>query len=230
MRVNIYAEEMTEHIEIIAKEIEGTSFTGCRFYLHLPVTVGGGAPQRDGTPTARGEHESVDGSQDVFPPINGKPAQVRGPFIHHPGDDDSSAVTFWGKRDLRVVLRTALARLDQHYAERHPAPATPVPADADHLRALLDMATAERESIRGERDRLLASLDAVRVDRDTMVEVHDEVAAERDVAIRLLTETLAQRDALAGAAREVVATSLVTADSPIDRLRLVLHRVAGGGS
>lgn len=42
----------------------------------------------------------------------------QGPFIHHAGDDDSSAVTFWGKRDLRVAFRKALELLDEHYAER----------------------------------------------------------------------------------------------------------------
>lgn len=89
MRVNIYAEEMTEIVEVITKEINGHKFTGLRFYLHLPVTVGGG---------------------------EGKPVQVRGPFMHHPDDDDSSAVTFWGKRDLRVALRLALDALDEHYA------------------------------------------------------------------------------------------------------------------
>lgn len=40
--------------------------------------------------------------------------------MHRPGDDDSSAVTFWGKRDLREVLRKALAELDKHY-ETKPA-------------------------------------------------------------------------------------------------------------
>lgn len=44
--------------------------------------------------------------------------QAQGPFMHHPDDDDSSAVTFWGKRDLREVLRLALARLDEHYGAR----------------------------------------------------------------------------------------------------------------
>jgi hypothetical protein len=83
MRVNIYAEEMTDKVEIIAKEIEGRTYMGCRFYLELPATV------------------------------NGK--QYQGPFMHRPGDDDSSAVTFWGKRDLRVVLRKALAMLDEAY-------------------------------------------------------------------------------------------------------------------
>ena len=86
MRVNVYAEEMTDSIEIISKEIDGQSFTGLRIYLHLPATVGG--------------------------------QQYQGPFMHRPGDDDSSAVTFWGKRDLRGVLRKALAELDQHYAAR----------------------------------------------------------------------------------------------------------------
>jgi len=110
MRINIYAEEMTERIEIIAKEIEGQKFTGLRLYLEMPVTVGG-------TKDHMGRHRSVDGSPRIFPPINGKPAQVAGPFIHHPGDDDSSAVTFWGKRDLRKVLRKMLKELDRHYAK-----------------------------------------------------------------------------------------------------------------
>lgn len=85
MRVNVYAEEMTDRIEIVAKVIEGESFTGLRFYLELPATVNG--------------------------------EQHRGPFMHRPGDDDSSAVTFWGKSDLRDTLRYALALLDAHYAK-----------------------------------------------------------------------------------------------------------------
>jgi len=84
MRINIYAEEMTDRVEIIGKEIDGHTFTGCRFYMYLPVT------------TADGEH-------------------IKGAFIHRPGDDDSSAVTFWGKRDLRPLLRQALKLLDEHY-------------------------------------------------------------------------------------------------------------------
>lgn len=89
MRVNIYAEEMTDQIEIISKEIDGHVFTGLRFYLYLPATV----------------RMSPDG----------QPVNVRGPFIHRPGDDDSSAVTFWGKRDLRDTLKKALMELDRHY-------------------------------------------------------------------------------------------------------------------
>lgn len=89
MRVNIYAEEMTDRLEIIGKEIDGHVFTGLRFYLELPVTVG----------------QAEDGE-----PIN-----KQGPFMHRPGDDDSAAVTFWGKRDLRDVLHKALAMLDEHY-------------------------------------------------------------------------------------------------------------------
>lgn len=83
MRVNIYAEEMTDKIEIIEKEVEGNKFTAVRFYLELPVVVKG--------------------------------KQYKGPFMHRPGDDDSSAVTFWGKQDLRKVLRKALKLLDKHY-------------------------------------------------------------------------------------------------------------------
>lgn len=46
--------------------------------------------------------------------------QAKGPFMHRPGDDDSSAITFWGERDLRVVLRKALDMLDKHYEENPP--------------------------------------------------------------------------------------------------------------
>lgn len=89
MRVNVYAEEMTDRLEIISKEIEGQQFTGLRMYLELPVTMPDGQ-------------------------------QAAGPFMHHPGDDDSAAVTFWGKRDLRDVLRKALAMLDAHYMMQRP--------------------------------------------------------------------------------------------------------------
>lgn len=93
MRVNVYAEEMTQQIEIISKTVEGHEFTGLRFYLELPVTH------------ARG----VTGS------LVDLGHEVKGPFIHRPGDDDSSAVTFWGKQDLREVLIKALHALDAHY-------------------------------------------------------------------------------------------------------------------
>lgn len=95
MRVNIYAEEMTDRVEIISKEIDGHAFTGLRLYLELPVTVAA----------------SVIGAE-------GHDRQLRGPFMHRPGDDDSAAVTFWGKRDLREVLRIMLAKLDEHYGNR----------------------------------------------------------------------------------------------------------------
>ncbi len=86
MRVNIYAEEMTDRVELIEKEIDGNKFTAVRFYLELPVTYKG--------------------------------IEYKGPFMHRPGDDDSSAVTFWGKRDMRPLLKKALKALDEHYAER----------------------------------------------------------------------------------------------------------------
>lgn len=99
MRVNVYAEEMTDRLEIIGKEIDGHRFTGLRFYLELPVSIP--RPQ----------------------PMDAQ--QVRGPFIHRDGDDDSAAITFWGKRDLREVLRKALAMLDAHYATAAPGERTP---------------------------------------------------------------------------------------------------------
>lgn len=113
MRVNIYAEEMTDRVEIFAKEIDGHNFTGLRLYLELPVTL----PGR----TGEGRHE---GQSPTQPQLDGM--NVRGPFMHRPGDDDSAAVTFWGKRDLRVVLRTMLAKLDEHYAAQPAIPAESV--------------------------------------------------------------------------------------------------------
>lgn len=99
MRVNVYAEEMTNRVEIIEKKIYGQIFTGLRFYLELPVTVPMYEPS----------------SQELI----GHKVH-KGPFIHHLGDDDSSAVTFWGKQDLREVLQKALEMLDDHYASRLP--------------------------------------------------------------------------------------------------------------
>lgn len=105
MRVNIYAEEMTDRIEIFEKEIDGNKFTALRFFLYLPTTYYMGA---DGKPRA------VDAGGMTL----GPDGEIKGPFIHRVGDDDSAAVTFWGKRDLRETLRRALAMLDEHYAAR----------------------------------------------------------------------------------------------------------------
>ena len=105
MRVNIYAEEMTDKIEIIGKKIDGHTFTGVRFYLELPASF-----IHTGTHAgAKRPANAADTEQAT---------QYQAPFIHRPGDDDSSAVTFWGKRDLREVLRKALTMLDAHYEGR----------------------------------------------------------------------------------------------------------------
>lgn len=95
MRVNVYAEEMTDRMEIISKNVDGQTFTGLRFYLELPVTV---------PIISNGQHLGYN--------------QHKGPFLHRPGDDDSSAVTFWGKQDFRHVLRKALEVLDTYYEKR----------------------------------------------------------------------------------------------------------------
>lgn len=95
MRVNIYAEEMTDQVELIEKTTADGTFVGVRFWLELPVTTG---------------------EDDQGQPIN-----VRGPFMHRPGDDDSAAVTFWGKAQLKVALRKALDLLEAHGGERDTA-------------------------------------------------------------------------------------------------------------
>jgi hypothetical protein len=104
MRVNVYAEEMTDRVEIVTKTKNGQDFTGLRIYLELPVTVS--------------------------PDHGGADRQVSGPFIHGEGDDDSSAVTFWGKRDLREVLKKALDVLERHYNAQPRGPAAfPLPEE-----------------------------------------------------------------------------------------------------
>lgn len=106
MRVNIYAEEMTDRVEIISKEIEGQVFTGLRFYLELPASF---VPDPQSPDSGDNERPAT-----INDTVQAKHYQA--PFIHRPGDDDSAAVTFWGKRDLREVLRRALVLLDKHYS------------------------------------------------------------------------------------------------------------------
>ena len=91
MRVNVYAEEITDRIEIVEKTTPDGTFTGIRFYLELPVTK---------------------------PLASGGMAIHQGPFIHRPGDDDSAAVTFWGKKDFQKALQKALDLLSEHYESK----------------------------------------------------------------------------------------------------------------
>lgn len=93
MRVNIYAEEITDRIEIVEKTTLDGTFTGIRFYLELPVTI----------------PANFSGEQTT---------NIRGPFHHNPGDDDSAAVTFWGKTALRETLTKAIEAIDEHYNKR----------------------------------------------------------------------------------------------------------------
>jgi hypothetical protein len=90
MRINVYAEEMTGKVSFVKKTVNGKDFVGVRFWLYLPVTV---------------KDSKVGG-----------PDQVQGPFIHEEGDDDSSAVTFWGKKTLKDTLKEALRMLETHHA------------------------------------------------------------------------------------------------------------------
>ena len=105
MRVNIYAEELTDRVEIVEKVINGVIYIGVRFYLELPVSV-----------------KSVE-SEFTY--------EVKGPFFHRASfkdmkdgvgqyevDDDSSAVTFWGKRDLVEVLTKAIGMINEHYVKQ----------------------------------------------------------------------------------------------------------------
>ncbi len=55
-----------------------------------------------------------------LPCTDGDGMQHRGPFIHRPGDDDSSAVTFWGKENLPEILLKGIKLLAEQMAQtRH---------------------------------------------------------------------------------------------------------------
>lgn len=95
MRINVYAEELTNRVEIVSKLVEGNTFTGLRFWLALPVT------------------------QQVQTSSGPVQAQIKGPFLHGPDDDDSAAITFWSDQpaeDLASLLDTARAALRKHLA------------------------------------------------------------------------------------------------------------------
>jgi hypothetical protein len=81
---------MTNRVEIVSKKIGDQTFTGLRIYLELPVTI-------------------VE---------NGVVGQAKGPFIHNVGDDDSSAITFWGKSDLWELVETMKDKLDEYYSAK----------------------------------------------------------------------------------------------------------------
>lgn len=118
MRVNIYAEEMTDRIEIISKEIDGRTYTGLRFYLELPATDIG---QQFTCPECAGSGWVGGQGGDTCRNCGGiktVPRQIKAPFMHRAGDDDSAAVTFWGKKDLRKQLEKALSLLEEHYTKR----------------------------------------------------------------------------------------------------------------
>ncbi len=98
MRVNVYAEELTDRVEVISKEIDGRTYKAVRFYLELPVTR---ACNDDGEEYA-------------------EPQQVHGPFMHRLGDDDSAAMTFWGRSRLRDLFVRAIEALDNETAKARP--------------------------------------------------------------------------------------------------------------
>jgi hypothetical protein len=104
MRVNVYAEELTDRIEIISKTTPDGEFTGVRFYLELPVTI----------------TETVENCESGHRSIVTR--NVTGPFMYRPGDDDSAAVTFWGKQQLRRLLVRAICMLDNHAGTKGPVP------------------------------------------------------------------------------------------------------------
>jgi hypothetical protein len=113
MRVNIYAEELTDKVEVISKEIEGRTYHAVRFYMELPATVGLCKGCGSVETAEQREYDKDCKCGGLFVRQN-----VSGPFEHRPGDDDSAAVTFWGRRQLRSLFVKAIAELDKFEASR----------------------------------------------------------------------------------------------------------------
>jgi hypothetical protein len=108
VRVNIYAEELTDRVEIISKVIDGRDYTAVRFYLELPTTV---YVCPEGVESVTSVFESS--GPDVEPSHcagcgcdknEHRTVNVAGSFIHREGDDDSAAVT--------------LTLLDEYYGQK----------------------------------------------------------------------------------------------------------------
>lgn len=57
MRINAYAEELTERVELVEKVVDGRRLVGVRFYLYLPVRDPAGG-------TLRGPFNHKDGDDD----------------------------------------------------------------------------------------------------------------------------------------------------------------------
>jgi hypothetical protein len=129
MRVNVYAEEITDRIEIISKETADGTFTGLRMFLELPVTLADGK-------------------------------QVSGPFMHHPGDDDSAAITFWGKRNLREALIKSILMLDLHYEKQASDLELSVKKRAARVKADLQELVCELVQSESDRERLFRVIDS----------------------------------------------------------------------
>ena len=86
MRVNVYAEELPENGSI---EVIRKEINGHVFTgLRIPLYLPVTLPSGE---------------------------QVRGKFMHHEDDDDSSAITIWGKKDLRVLMTEIMEKLDEYY-------------------------------------------------------------------------------------------------------------------
>lgn len=108
MRVNVYAEELPETGSV---EIIGKEIEGQVFTgLRIPLYLPVTMP-------------------------NG--SQARGKFMHHPGDDDSSAITIWGKQDLRMLLIESILKLDRHY-QNHSASSICFEIQNERLRQIHD--------------------------------------------------------------------------------------------
>lgn len=195
MRVNVYAEEMSDHVEVISKTTADGTFTGLRIFLELPVTVI--ACTKCGALEPATTIKRIMSDEAALVPVAEKfcrdsgdgvhrfrPRQISGPFMHRPGDDDSSAVTFWGKQDLRGLLRKMSSELKKFYGDRD---VELVLSEEERQMVLLALAVLSLESpgfddmlnkIALRIDNRLEKIDSIQGDRDR-AEVYESFRESR---------------------------------------------------
>lgn len=92
IRIQVYAEEITDRVEIVERQVGDDLFIGCRFHLELPCHV---------------------------PLPQGGRAIMKGPHGDDWSAVTLWTTTRKSPHDLRDVLRKALVLLDEHYAMRN---------------------------------------------------------------------------------------------------------------
>ena len=131
MRINVYSQELTSEVKLIAKESDGIVVTANRCHpihgepLHPRVVVGDAV---DAHWRAARQPDRLNSGGSYYVDIREEPvvyhaAQLMlhsSPMLHHPPmDDDRSAVTFWlpKSKDRREAMAKAFEEIARIFRE-----------------------------------------------------------------------------------------------------------------